>query len=111
MVASTSASEAAAKVAKFSNIDRSRPAEKDLPSARSTTTRTVPGSAAPSSVSAAQNAGVCELRFSGRFRVMVAVSPSSTASIPASAARRVVSSQLIALSCGLRQRAGKRDYP
>ncbi|GAA2026621.1 hypothetical protein GCM10009839_26410 [Catenulispora yoronensis] len=100
MVASTSESEAAANVPKASNIDRSNPAENDLPCARSTTTRTVPGSAAPTAASAAQNSGVCEFRFSGRFSVTVADSPSSTASIPADAACCVVFSQLITVSHG-----------
>jgi hypothetical protein len=54
------------------NIARSRPAEKDGPSPRTTSTRTVPGSALTVRLSQAQVSGFWTLRLAGRLRVKVA---------------------------------------
>ena len=54
---------------------RSKPAENDGPSPRTTTTRTERSSSSPMTRSASHVAGVCALRFSGRFIQTVFTGP------------------------------------
>ncbi|CAM5621615.1 hypothetical protein SMICM304S_10019 [Streptomyces microflavus] len=64
------------------NACRSRPAEKDLPSPRSTTTRTSPGSTRPASVNARHRAGDWALRLAGLVSVTVATASSTVSRTP-----------------------------
>src|SRR5689334_16675680 len=99
MVASSSASEPRARSrndgspSKPSGVKacRSRPAEKETPSPRSTTTRTCPGSSRPASLSARHRAGDWALRRAALHRVMCATESSMASRTPSRSSRILAS--------------------